>query len=115
MVPIVDVLNMHESVEMLGCRQSSLHLFDKMVFNLGFYFISYGQFFFFFFLISNKDIYSRNYLMQKNIRQREKYNGREREKRKKEGKERILITQERAKEQREGITRGESPSPRPVK
>ena len=114
MVPIVDVLNMHESVEMLGCRQSSLHLFDKMVFNLGFYFISFGQFFFFF-LISNKDIYSRNYLMQKNIRQREKYNGREREKRKKEGKERILITQERAKEQREGITRGESPSPRPVK
>ena len=78
-----------------------------------FYFISYGQFFFY--LISNKDIYSRNYLMQKNIRQREKYNGREREKRKKEGKERILITQERAKEQREGITRGESPSPRPVK
>ena len=66
-------------------------------------------------MISNKDIYSRNYLMQKNIRQREKYNGREREKRKKEGKERILITQERAKEQREGITRGESPSPRPVK
>ena len=36
-------------------------------------------------------------------------------KKKKEGKERILITQERAKEQREGITRGESPSPRPVK
>ena len=29
---------------------------------------------FIFFLISNKDIYSRNYLMQKNIRQREKYN-----------------------------------------
>ena len=52
-----------------------------MVFNLGFYFISYGQFFFFF-LISNKDIYSRNYLMQKNIRQREKYNGRERKKKK---------------------------------
>ena len=39
----------------------------------------------------------------------------EREKRKKEGNERILITQEGAKEQREGITRGESPSPRPVK
>ena len=71
--------------------------------------------FFFFFLISNKDIYSRNYLMHKNIRQREKNDGKEREKRKKEGKERILITQERAKEQREGITRGESPSPRPVK
>ena len=52
--------------------------------------------------------------MQKNIRQREKYNGKEREKKKKR-KERILITQERAKEQREGITKGESPSPRPVK
>ena len=52
--------------------------------------------------------------MQKNIRQREKYNGKEREKKEKR-KERILITQERAKEQREGITRGESPSPKPVK
>ena len=40
-----------------------------------------------FFFISNKDIYSRNYLMQKNIRQREKYNGKEREKRKKKGKD----------------------------
>ena len=36
-------------------------------------------------------------------------------KKKKEGKERILIIQERAKEQREGTTRGESPNPRPVK
>ena len=27
----------------------------------------------------------------------------------------ILITQERANEQREGITRGESPNPKPVK
>ena len=52
--------------------------------------------------------------MQKNIRQREKYNGKEREKKKKR-KERILITKERAKEQREGITKGESPSPRLVK
>ena len=33
----------------------------------------------------------------------------------KEGKERILIIQERTKEQREGITRGESPGPGPVK
>ena len=53
--------------------------------------------------------------MHKNIRRREQNDGKEREKIKKEGKERILITQERAKEQREGITRGESPSPRPVK
>ena len=59
---------------------------------------------FIFFLISNKDIYSRNYLMQKNIRQREKYNWKERKK-KKEGKERILIIQEKAKEQREGKER----------
>ena len=36
-------------------------------------------------------------------------------KKKKEGKERILIIQERAKEQREEITRDESPDPRPVK
>ena len=36
-------------------------------------------------------------------------------KKKKEGKERKLIIQERTKEQREGITRGESPGPRPVK
>ena len=36
-------------------------------------------------------------------------------KKKKEGKERILIIQERTKEQREGITRGESPGPRLVK
>ena len=53
--------------------------------------------------------------MHKNIRQREKNDGKEREKRKKEGKERILITQERAKEHRERTTKGESPSPRPVK
>ena len=36
-------------------------------------------------------------------------------KKKKEGKERKLIIQERTKEQREGITRGESPGPKPVK
>ena len=45
--------------------------------------------------------------MQKNIRQREKYKGKR--------KEKILNTQERAKEHRERITRGESLSPRPVK
>ena len=43
--------------------------------------------------------------MQKNIRQREKYNWKEREKKKKEGKERILIIQEKAKEQKEGKER----------
>ena len=45
-----------------------------------------------------------HYLMQKVIRQRKKLQ-----------KEKILITNERAKEHRERITKGESPSPRPVK
>ena len=40
---------------------------------------------------------------------------RKKEKKKEKRKERILITQERAKEQREGITRGESPSLKLVK
>ena len=53
--------------------------------------------------------------MQKNIRQIEKYNWKDREKRKKKRKERRLIIQERTKEQREGVTRGESSGPRPVK
>ena len=51
-----------------------------------------------------------HYLMQKVIRQGKKL---QREKIKK--KEKILITKERAKEHRERITSGESPSPRPVK
>ena len=42
--------------------------------------------------------------MQKVIRQRKKLQ-----------KEKILITNERAKEHRERITKGESPSPRPIK
>ena len=45
-----------------------------------------------------------HYLMQKVIRQRKKLQ-----------KEKILITKERAKEHREKITRGESPSPRSFK
>ena len=45
-----------------------------------------------------------HYLMQKVIRQRKKLQ-----------KEKILITNERAKEHRERITKGESPSPRPIK
>ena len=53
--------------------------------------------------------------MQKNIRQIEKYNWTEEKKEKRERKKRRLIIQERIKEQREGITRGESPGPRPVK
>ena len=42
--------------------------------------------------------------MQKVIRQRKKLQ-----------KEKILITNERAKEHRERITKGEFPSPRPIK
>ena len=54
--------------------------------------------------------------MQKNIRQREKVQReRKRKKKKEKMKEKILITQEGAKEQRERITRGEFPNPRPVK
>ena len=45
-----------------------------------------------------------HYLMQKVIRQRKKLQ-----------KEKTLITNERAKEHRERITKGESPSPRPIK
>ena len=59
-----------------------------------------------------------HYLMQKYIRQRENTKGKEREERRKkkeERKEKKLVTQERAKKTRERITRGESPSPRPVK
>ena len=51
--------------------------------------------------------------MQKNIRQREKNKGKRKKNRKR--KEKILNIQEGAKEHRERITRGESPSPRPVK
>ena len=72
-----------------------------------------SAFFFFFFLIGNKDYIKKHYLMQKNIRQREKYKGKERVQRLRKWK--ILSKKERAKEHRERITRGESPRPRPVK
>ena len=53
----------------------------------------------------------------KNIRQNKEY--KERKKQKKTTKQtktnKELITKERTKEQRERITRGESPSPRPIK
>ena len=52
-----------------------------------------------------------HYLMQKVIRQRKKITKKEDKKQ----KEKILITKQRAKKHRERITRGESPSPRPVK
>ena len=48
--------------------------------------------------------------MQKVTRQRKKL-----QKKKIKKKEKILITKERAREHRERISRGEPPSPRPVK
>ena len=63
---------------------------------------------FFFFLISNKDVYSKNYLMHNGIRHIKDY------KKKGEKTKRKLITKERTKKIGERITRVESPSPRPV-
>ena len=62
-----------------------------------------------FFYISNKDVYSKSYLMHKGIRQIKYYRKR------KEKTKKILITKERTKKYRERITRGESPNPKPVK
>ena len=42
---------------------------------------------FFFFLINKKIYIEENYLMQKNIRQREKYKGKRKRKKKKKGKD----------------------------
>ena len=69
---------------------------------------------FFFFLISNKDIYSRT-LPYAEKHKTERKVQREKKEKKEKRKEKILITQERAKEHRERITRGESPIPRPIK
>ena len=72
--------------------------------------------FFFFFLISNKEVYSENYLLKTEAGQtiqREKQTEKRTRKQAKNNKE--LNTKERTKEQREGITSGESPSPRPIK
>lgn len=61
--------------------------------------------FLFLFLRNKKDIYRKSYFMQKKHKA-VKYYKEERRKNKEE---------ERAKEQREGVTRCELPSPRPVK
>ena len=63
---------------------------------------------YFSFLISNKDVYSKNYLMHNGIRHIKYYRKR------KEKTKRILITKERTRKHGERITRGESPSPRLV-
>ena len=65
-------------------------------------------------MISNKDIYSRT------LPYAEKHNAerklqREKIKKKEKRKEKILITKERAREHRERISKGEPPSPRPIK
>ena len=63
---------------------------------------------YFSFLISNKDVYSKNYLMHNGIRHIKYYRKR------KEKTKRILITKKITKKHRERITRGESPNSRPV-
>ena len=72
---------------------------------------------FFFLLISNKEVYSENYLMKTEAEQtiqREKQTEKKRTRKQAENNKE-LNTKERTKEQREGITSGESPSPRPIK
>ena len=62
----------------------------------------------FFFFISKKDVYSKSYL-------KKKAEGKTKSTEKETIRQKKLITKERTKEQRERITRGESPSPRPIK
>ena len=59
-------------------------------------------------MISNKDVYSKNYLMHNCIRHIKYYRKR------KDKIKRILITKERTRKHGERITRGESPSPKLV-
>ena len=65
------------------------------------------------FLISSKEVYSRKLPYAKKHKAGKDYRGRKGKRTKK--KEKLLITKERAKEHRERITSGESPSPRPIK
>lgn len=65
-----------------------------------------------FFFDKKKEVYSRSYLIKKNIRQTKddrKYKNKNKKQRKK------LITKERSKEWNEWITRSESSIPRPIK
>ena len=64
-------------------------------------------------MISSKEVYSRKLPYAKKHKAGKDYRGRKGKRTKK--KEKLLITKERAKEHRERITNGESPSPRPVK
>ena len=77
-------------------------------------FLFFFFFLFSFFLISNKDIYSRKLPYAKKHKAARKIQIGKNKKREKR-KEKILNTKERAKEHSERVTRGDSPSPRPVK
>ena len=74
-------------------------------------FFVYNLVFFFFFLISNKDVYSKILPHAENHKAEVKST----EKDDKKQKEKILITKKGAKEHRERIIRGESPRPKPIK
>ena len=63
-----------------------------------------------YFLISKKGVYSKNYKMQSSTKHIKK-----KRKKSKNIEEELITKKERAKEQRERITRCESPSPRPIK
>ena len=65
-------------------------------------------------MIGNKDLYSRTLPYAEKHKAERKIQIGQKKKREKR-KEKILNTQERAKEHMERITRGESPSSRPVK
>ena len=65
-------------------------------------------------MIANKDIYSRTLPYAEKHKAARKIQIGKKKKREKR-KEKILNTKDRAKEHRERVTRGDSPSPRPVK
>ena len=62
-----------------------------------------------FFFISKKDVYSKNYFMQRSTKHIKDYKKREKQKQRKK----LITKKKRAKEQRERFTRCESPSLRP--
>ena len=66
-------------------------------------------------MINNNDIYSKTLPYGKKKLKAERKIQREKKEKKEEWKEKLLMTQERAKKTWERITKGESSSPRPVK
>ena len=83
-------------------------------FSLFFFWVSHTHTWCVFFLISNKDIYSRTLPYAEKHKAERKIQIEKIKKREKR-KEKILNTKERAKEHRERFTRGDFPTPRPVK